>query len=297
MSKLNLIYDLLNGTDIDAVPVQSNFQNIETTVNTEMIERDGSVEMRAELILSGDPVTNLGAAPKQYVQSYGTTIVPIGGIIMYGGLTAPAGGTWALANGALVSTTTYPELFAIYAYRFGGSGGNFGLPAIMSGNGVFPVGGAGTRAVGSVGGSADLVVPTHVHDMSHAHTGSVSGTTGTVSADHTHAFSGTTGGRNAAHVHSPDSGGQFVMSGSGSGGTAGIGEGVGYSLGGMTTESADHAHGYSGSTGGISANHTHTFSAGVTVNTFSGNTGAQGVSPTGANMPPYIGLAFLVRLR
>jgi microcystin-dependent protein len=132
-------------------------------------------------------------------------------------------------------------------------------------------------------------LPSHSHtgvtsavNLDHSHTGS--GTTSGHNVDHVHFYSGTTGGRNAAHVHSPDSGGSFVMNGAGSGGSAGIGTGTGYSLGGMTTESADHAHGYSGNTAGSNTDHSHTYSfttSGMNVNTVHQHT----IPPEGSNTP------------
>ena len=35
---------------------------------------------------------------------------------------------WRQCNGATLSKTTYPELFAVIGYTYGGSGDNFELP-------------------------------------------------------------------------------------------------------------------------------------------------------------------------
>jgi len=104
----------------------------------------------------------------------------------------------------------------------------------------------------------------------HSHTQQGAFNTGTVSSDHTHFFSANSGGRSAAHSHSIY--GPFLTNLSHD--TSGEGD---YTVngGGYThqsgTESADHIHGVSGSTGGISANHTHAVTiSGQTANAGSG---------------------------
>ena len=104
----------------------------------------------------------------------------------------------------------------------------------------------------------------------HSHTQQGGFNTGTVSSDHSHFFSVNSGGRSAAHSHSIY--GPFLTNLSHD--TSGEGD---YTVngGGFThqsgTESADHFHGVSGNTGGISANHTHAvFLSGQTANAGSG---------------------------
>jgi microcystin-dependent protein len=87
-------------------------------------------------------------------------------------------------------------------------------------------------------------IPSHNHG----------GATGTVSNDHTH--SGTTAG-GGAHSHSTplNDGGYFQYAGGG--GTPGINIPLGAN--GTTSSVGDHSHTFT--TGGISANHTHSISA------------------------------------
>ncbi len=73
MSSLNIPNALTNGSTADAVEVQQNFDAIETHTNTEMINRDGSVAMTAQLLLSGAPTSDLGAATKAYADGVLTT--------------------------------------------------------------------------------------------------------------------------------------------------------------------------------------------------------------------------------
>ena len=73
MSSLNIPNALTNGSTADATEVQQNFDAIETHTNTEMINRDGSVAMTAQLLLSGAPTSDLGAATKAYADGVLTT--------------------------------------------------------------------------------------------------------------------------------------------------------------------------------------------------------------------------------
>jgi hypothetical protein len=45
-------------------------------------------------------------------------------------------------------------------------------------------------------------------------------------------------------------------------------------------------------TGGISSNHTH----GISINNHSGRTSTDGVAGTNANLPPYVGLTYVMRV-
>lgn len=67
MTSLNVPNSITNGTTADATDVQQNFDAIEAHVNTEVVNRDGSVAMTGELLLPFNPTNNLGAATKSYV--------------------------------------------------------------------------------------------------------------------------------------------------------------------------------------------------------------------------------------
>jgi len=105
--------------------------------------------------------------------------VPPGGIVAYGGTTAPSG--WLLCDGASVSTGTYADLFAVIAHRFGGAGGTFNVPDLQQ---RFALGkaAAGTGAtLGSTGGLIDHTHtgPSHTHTIA-VHTHSIAAHTHTV---------------------------------------------------------------------------------------------------------------------
>ena len=61
--------------------------------------------------------------------------LPSGTITMFAGSTAPAG--WLICDGRSVSSTDYPELYAVIGTTYGGYGTNFQLPDLR---GRFPVG-------------------------------------------------------------------------------------------------------------------------------------------------------------
>lgn len=298
MSKIDLPYEITNLQPANAVPVQSNFARIEQHTNNELIERGGTVAMTAQLRLVGNPVNALDAAPKQYVD----TIVPIGGVIMYTGVAAPVGGIWLVCDGSPVEAAVYPALFAVMGTRFGGSGGFFNLPPLSE---RFPVGAGANIAVGAQGGSKDAVVVNHNHDISHTHPGS---NTGTVSSDHSHAVNimsgaadrplGTSSDGFHNHTVPLEQSQGFLVSGLGAtpadlqqGGTA-----YGFlpfvsGNGAHTHTVTDHLHPVNGNTGGISANHSHAFNT----PTFNGASAATGQAAANANMPPYVGIIFIVR--
>jgi len=298
MAKIDLPYEINNLSPANAVPVQSNFARIEQHTNAELIERGGTVAMTAQLRLAGNPMNGLDAAPKQYVD----TIIPIGGVIMYTGPAAPVGGIWLVCDGSPAATADYPDLFAVMGTRFGGSGGFFNLPPLTE---RFPVGAGTNIAVGAQGGSKDAVVVSHGHVMTHDHGGAVSGNENQAhnhnGADHAHAAGGLSAAGVGDHQHAvPVAGAGFLVDGV-SGTEAGIQiGGSGYSITPFTTLGGAHGHGIVGGTALadrslVTGNENQTHNHNVAVPAFSGSTQATGVTAVGANMPPYVGIIFIVR--
>lgn len=298
MAKLDLPYQIINDTPANASPVQADLSRIQQHVNAEVIERGGTVAMTGQLRLAGNPINALDAAPKQYVDS----VIPIGGIMLFGGVVAPAGGIWLLCDGSPYQTATYPDLFAVIGTRFGGSGGFFNTPPLTN---RLPVGGGGTYAFGATGGSADLQVAAHAHTISHDHGGAVSGTERQLhrhyGPDHLHGVS-IWSDYQGGHNHSPSPPGEnFITNGSGGVGSDIMTGGGGYMFDTLTSTNGEHRHAINGATQAADRSlltsteddyHNHD----IAVPAFSGNSGRTGTeTPTGQNMPPYVAIAFLIR--
>jgi microcystin-dependent protein len=60
----------------------------------------------------------------------GLSLVPIGSILLYGGVNLPINYFWC--DGATYSTMTYSKLFSAIGYTYGGSGFSFNVPNMSS---------------------------------------------------------------------------------------------------------------------------------------------------------------------
>jgi microcystin-dependent protein len=290
VAKIALPYTIINGDPVDAGPVQSNYQTIENHSNQELIERGGTVAMTAQLKLVGDPIAALDAAPKQYVDQ----IIPIGGVIMYGGSVAPAGGKWLLCDGTEYQEATYPALAAV----IGATAGRFNVPNLVN---RAAVGGGGAYPHKSTGGRTDWELLQHAHSMSHDHGG---GSTNAVNDGHLHSVTDHLHHPPpvsvAPHNHGPGQGPAYVTYAPGSGQSVAWGAGPEIATPGATDNATPGAT--AGMTGAsdrplaTSANataHSHT----AAVPAFNGNVTNAGSAASGAgqNMPPYFAIAFLIR--
>jgi microcystin-dependent protein len=74
---------------------------------------------------------------------YNVSTVPVGNIKMFISNIYPAG--YIPCDGASYATTTYPALYAVIGFTYGGSGDNFNVPNMIS---YFPIGGNGVNALG-----------------------------------------------------------------------------------------------------------------------------------------------------
>lgn len=95
------------------------------------------------------------------------TAVPVGGMMPYGGSSAPDG--WLLCDGTAVSRTTYAKLFSKLSTTFGVGDGSttFNLPDMRQ---RFPIGKAASGTGSTLGGSGGSIdhthsVPAHYHGM------------------------------------------------------------------------------------------------------------------------------------
>lgn len=202
-----------------------------------------------------------------------------GAITMYGGSTAPTG--YLICDGTAVSRTTYADLFTAIGTNYGTGNGTttFNLPNLVN---RFPTGGT----PGASGGSADSIVVSHNHSGSsasvgHNHNVSVSGSTAGMGYElvfrQASAVAGWWTGRN----DDPANGVYGTMLDGTNLNVASYGIYAGMAVGYI----GDHGHAFSG-TGATTTDGAHSHS--VTVN-------SNGSSGTGANLPPYTGVRFIIK--
>lgn len=99
----------------------------------------------------------------------GLSAVPVGSIMIWSGATAPE--NWHLCDGALLTRATYPELYAVIGWTYGGLHGpdDFRLPD-MQGRYVAGYGANGYNTLGSKGGANSVALevdemPSHNHRL------------------------------------------------------------------------------------------------------------------------------------
>lgn len=176
----------------------------------------GSATITGNLSAGGISFTNLSVSGTAYVAGSatfnsavtatgpltvgGTVIlgVPPGSLQAYLGTTSNVPTGWVLANGASLSTATYPELYAVIGYRFGGSGANFNVPNLNVG--YFLVGSTSSPGTAFMAGSEDSYLDAtwnHTHSTDPAAFNSATSATAQV------VQSGAGAGPSAlSHVHS-----------------------------------------------------------------------------------------------
>jgi hypothetical protein len=84
----------------------------------------------------GQDLTDLPKTSQDLIENRDTELetwvnaaIPVGGIVRWhNAIAAPKG--WLATNGGSVSRLTYPALFAVIGYTYGGSGANFTLPTV-----------------------------------------------------------------------------------------------------------------------------------------------------------------------
>jgi hypothetical protein len=260
-------------------------------IDTEFTAIASAISSKADLnspSLTGTPTAPTASlntnttqlATTAFVQAAGAALVPTGIISLWYGSIANIPSGWALCNGS----NNTPDLR-----------NRFVIGAHSDNSGV-----ANTTVTGSstlTGGSKDAIV------VSHTHTFSASATTSGQSAGHTHTFSGTTSAMsaNASHSHTATDSGHTHTQNLGSGASqpglttssspvgAQSTTGTGFANISVSSTNIDHTHTYSGTTSGVSGDHTHTLSV-------SGTTSSAGSDGTNANLPPYYALAYIMKL-
>lgn len=229
----------------------------------------------------------------------GDVVTPIGTISVYAGLesdTQLLERGYLIANGASLSRTDYPELFAIIKDTYGASDEeHFNLPDLR-GRTVVGMKSDDTdfNTLGKKGGEKTVTltveqIPSHTHTF----TGTAS-TTSVESNSHTHTFSGTTSS-NGAHSHVstsiPSIASNYVD-------TTTSPFSLKYTLAegnvniekNETTVSGAHTHTFTGTTSTSSTTHTHTFTA-------TGTNASAGGGKAHNNMQPYIALKYIIKVK
>jgi microcystin-dependent protein len=228
----------------------------------------------------------------------GPPSAPPGIIRMFAGLIAPTGHLFC--DGSLQLRADYPELFSAIGTQWGAGDGSttFGIPNLQQ---RFPVG-KGTEAwadvVAEMGGSKDLIVVSHGHDMGHTHAvanhshNANHGHTATAwTADvdnHTHPGEGYPNNmglvsRQNAYIYGSSNYFNVVIAPGGSGaqlwsGTSGLG---GY-----------HRHSAGAD---VSPTNFDTKDSGAQTLTLVANTQPTGSSGADKNLPPYVVVNFIIK--
>lgn len=213
--------------------------------------------------------------------------VPVGAMTMWASATPP--NNWLICDGSSLATTgTYAALFAIIGYSFGGSGANFNLPNLT---GRFPLGvGSGVSLAATGGESAHTLLLAETPSHTHAFTGTAHGHTINdpphnhvlTQSPHNHTLSDPT------HAHSLPVGpinpaGYTYQAGAGnaqatSGATGASGTGV-------TIAAANANVGINAAMTGVTAQ----------AATAGGTNASAGADGAHNNMPPFIGVNFIIK--
>jgi len=181
-----------------------------------------------------------------------------GEVKMWATGTAPTG--YLMCDGSLVSRTTYALLYSVIGDTFGAGDGSttFKLPSFRD---RMPIGAGATYSANTTGGSTDAVVVSHTHSA-----------TPSLSASHALTFTGEALGN---HAHTLPMQSAF-------------GSGSSVNPGGTTPS-------YGNSTSSVSAGTpSGTIGGSISISGTVTN-GSTGVSATNANLPPYIGIHFIIR--
>lgn len=258
-----------------ASEVNTNFTDLVTFLNNQVIHKDGSKAFTGNMDAGSNKIVNLSngtastdAVNKSQLDAVDANTNPAGAILMYGGAAAPSG--WLLCNGSAVSRTTYADLFAVVGTTFGVGDGSttFNLPNFQD---RFPAGlGADADSfadtLGGTGGSQDAVVVTHTHTdtlTAPAHTHSA----GSLSIDSSARFGSSQGFLGTGSAGTNDF---FPNYNNGS-----------FPTYGFTMSATDLA--VTGTSGGASAT------------ALTGSIDNTGVSGTNANLPPYLTVNFIIK--
>lgn len=280
---------LLDGTatTLYGTITSSTFSSPNTTVN---VSFDGGSQIGSGTITS----VKVGI---QAVNSPAPTNIQTGGIIMW--TTSSIPNTWLLADGSLVSKTTYAALWNAIGSTYGTpSATQFYLPNLAD---KFVVGKGSTYALGATGGASTLTPSGSISTPSFS--GSSSGVSGSIS------ISGTTGSTSLTTAQIPSH--SHLMIHNTSATTNGLGVitlpyigrgnvgGMGSSDYGLQGSSGTPNVGSTANTGSGSG-HTHSFSTSASISggttTASGSVSTPNFTGSSASIiNPYLALSYIIK--
>jgi microcystin-dependent protein len=209
---------------------------------------------------------------------------PVGGGCLWFTPTPPT--NFLIADGSSLDTTTYATLFAVYQYRFGGSGANFNLPPLSN---RFPIGAGTTAALAATGGEATHVLaatemPAHAHAASQPAHGHTATQPAHVHPDPGHAHAAS----QDAHSH----GIPYDLINPAAGGLTSGGTSFGLA-GGQRTDTQQPAVNVAGAVTGLQAAGADAITVGTAQPAITVANAGGGAAHN--NMPPYLGIFFIVR--
>jgi len=249
---------VVSGTTITASWANTTMQNIADAL-TQSIASDGQTPITGNLLMGGNKVTGMADGTSS---TDAVTLAQLSAVnsVMTGAIqmwpTTSAPTGYLLCDGTAVSRTTYAALFAVVGITFGVGDGSSTFN-LPNYSDRFPIGkGTIASSIGSTGGSKDAIV------VSHNHTASTSisdpgHSHGVSDPGHSHSIGGTYQAYGSPNISA-------VLTAISSQNTGGATTGI--SIAGATT--------------GISA---------------STSVASNGSSGTNANLPPYLGINFIIK--
>ena len=227
-----------NGTDTTRAVTPASLASRTATTS-----RAGIVELADNTETQAGASSNLAVTPAS-LASAAALFVPPGAVLPFAMNVVPSG--WLAANGAAVSRTLYPALFAAIGTLYGAGNGSttFALPDLR---GYF-VRGSGTNSDGTASGAFGQKQADEFE--SHTHTGSTG-----AGGDHTHTGSTNTAGNHSHGYSAPNSYQQDTTNSPANGKRATSNANL------NTSAAGDHSHTV---TIGAAGNHSHTVTIGAT---------------------------------
>ena len=237
-----------------------------------------------------------------------------GTVSMWSGTASSVPNGYLLCDGSAVNRVTYTALFNAIGTAHGAGDGSttFNLPNLRN---RFVVGEGTSYALAATGGSADATLVSHSHNVNgntnntgdHGHSGNTSNT-----GDHSHSGNtNNTGGHShntntaGGHSHSyvrPDQDNDYD-SGNPIGSSGDIDDdfiNANTSNAGAhahnTNNDGSHSHNVNINNAGSHSHNVNINNAGSHSHNVNGNTDSQGSSATGANLPPYYALCYVIKV-